>query len=71
MAGAAAVAQQGITVQSFPAGTVFSVRLNPLRDGATSDPASARSQMPEGKVPGARQLRFGRRRGNSAARLSK
>ena len=25
MAGAAAVAQQGITVQSFPAGTVFSV----------------------------------------------
>src|SRR5205085_8729289 len=27
MAGGAAVAQQGITVQSFPAGTVFSVRL--------------------------------------------
>jgi len=33
MAGAAAVAQQGITAQSFPAGTIFSVRLNPLRDG--------------------------------------
>jgi uncharacterized protein DUF6152 len=33
MAGAAAVAQQGITVTSFGAGTVFSVKLNPLRDG--------------------------------------
>ena len=34
MAGAAAVAQQGITAASFGAGTVFSVRLNPLRDGS-------------------------------------
>ena len=34
MAGAAAVAQQGITANSFGAGTVFSVRLNPLRDGS-------------------------------------
>jgi hypothetical protein len=33
MAGAAAVAQQGITATTFGAGTVFSVRLNPLRDG--------------------------------------
>src|SRR3954462_7135658 len=33
MAGAAAVAQQGITAQSFGAGTVFSVKMNPLRDG--------------------------------------
>jgi hypothetical protein len=33
MAGAAAVAQQGITASSFPAGTIFSVKLNPLRDG--------------------------------------
>lgn len=33
MAGAAAVAQQGITAASFPVGTVFSVKLNPLRDG--------------------------------------
>ena len=33
MAGAAAVAQQGITVAAFPAGTIFSVHLNPLRDG--------------------------------------
>ena len=33
MAGAAAVAQQGITPTSFPVGTVFSVHLNPLRDG--------------------------------------
>src|SRR5215470_2414427 len=34
MAGAAAVAQQGITATSFGAGTVFSVKLNPLRDGS-------------------------------------
>src|SRR5215468_4505680 len=34
MAGAAAVANQGITAQSFKAGTVFSVKLNPLRDGS-------------------------------------
>jgi hypothetical protein len=34
MAGAAAVAQQGITTSTFGAGTVFSVRMNPLRDGS-------------------------------------
>src|SRR5262245_14457084 len=34
MAGAAAVAQQGITATSFPQGTIFSVKLNPLRDGS-------------------------------------
>ena len=34
MAGAAAVAQQGITASSFPAGTIFSVKINPLRDGS-------------------------------------
>src|SRR4051812_28219371 len=34
MAGAAAVAQQGITTATFGAGTVFSVKLNPLRDGS-------------------------------------
>ena len=34
MAGAAAVAQQGITATAFGAGTVFSVKLNPLRDGS-------------------------------------
>jgi hypothetical protein len=33
MAGTAAVAQQGITGTTFGAGTVFSVKLNPLRDG--------------------------------------
>jgi hypothetical protein len=33
MAGAAAVAQQGITAKTFPAKTIFSVKLNPLRDG--------------------------------------
>lgn len=33
MAGAAAVAKQGITGTTFPQGTVFSVKVNPLRDG--------------------------------------
>src|ERR1700693_6576428 len=34
MAGAAAMAQQGITADTFPAGTIFSVKMNPLRDGS-------------------------------------
>ncbi|HEY1753841.1 MAG TPA: DUF6152 family protein [Bryobacteraceae bacterium] len=34
MAGAAAVAAQGITAASFPTGTIFSVKMNPLRDGS-------------------------------------
>ena len=34
MGGAAAMAQQGITAESFPANVVFSVKLNPLRDGS-------------------------------------
>jgi len=33
MAGAAAMASQGISVNTFPAGTIFSVHLHPLRDG--------------------------------------
>ena len=34
MMGAAAMAQQGITAASFPAGTIFSVKINPMRDGS-------------------------------------
>jgi hypothetical protein len=34
MAGAAAMAQQGITAATFPAGTIFSVKVNPMRDGS-------------------------------------
>lgn len=34
MAGAAAMAQQGVTAAAFPAGTIFSVKMNPLRDGS-------------------------------------
>jgi hypothetical protein len=33
MAGAAAMANQGISVSSFPYGTILSVSLHPLRDG--------------------------------------
>ena len=54
MAGAAAVAQQGITVQSFSAGTVFSVRMNPLRDGGNfGSRVGAIAKCPKGKLPDA------------------
>jgi hypothetical protein len=34
MAGAAAVAEQGITADSMKAGTIISVKVNPMRDGS-------------------------------------
>ena len=34
MMGAAAMAQQGISAETFPAGTIFSVKVNPMRDGS-------------------------------------
>src|SRR5262249_39850061 len=52
MAGAAAVAQQGITAQSFAAGTIFSVKLNPLRDSSNFGSrvgAIAKCPMKDGK----------------------
>jgi len=33
MGSAAAIARNGVTVQSFPVGTIFTVSLHPLRDG--------------------------------------
>ena len=52
MAGAAAVAAQGITVGAFPAGTIFSVRLNPLRDGSNfGSRVGAIAKCPKGAVP--------------------
>src|SRR5262245_4258295 len=54
MAGAAAVAQQGITVASFPPGTIFSVKLNPLRDGSNfGSRVGAIAKCPKDKVPAA------------------
>jgi hypothetical protein len=59
MAGAAAVAKQGITAEAFPVGTVFSVKVNPLRDGGhygskvgaiavcPVDPATKKPKLPE------------------------
>ncbi len=59
MAGAAAVAQQGISTSTFGVGTVFSVKLNPLRDGSNFgsrtgaiakcpiDPATNKPKLPE------------------------
>ena len=52
MAGAAAVAEEGISVSTFPAGTVFSVRLNPLRDGSNfGSRVGALAKCPKGKTP--------------------
>jgi hypothetical protein len=54
MAGAAAVAAQGITVANFPAGTIFSVKLNPLRDGSNfGSRVGALAKCPKDKVPAA------------------
>ena len=59
MAGTAAVAQQGITGTTFAPGTVFSVKVNPLRDGTNFgsrvsplakcpvDPATSKPKLPE------------------------
>jgi hypothetical protein len=52
MAGAAAVAEEGITAASFPAGTIFSVRLNPLRDGSNfGSRVGAVAKCPAAKAP--------------------
>ena len=54
MAGAAAVAQQGITAKSFAAGTIFSVKMNPLRDGNNfGSRVGAIAKCPSSKVPAA------------------
>ena len=54
MAGAAAIASQGITVASFPAGTIFSVKLNPLRDGSNfGSRAGTIVKCPKDKPPAA------------------
>ena len=59
MAGTAAVAAQGITGTTFGPGTVFSVRMNPLRDGSNfgsrvgalakcpTDPATNKPKLPD------------------------
>ena len=36
MAGTAQLERQGVTAQSFPVGTVISVKVNPLRDGGAA-----------------------------------
>jgi hypothetical protein len=52
MEGAAASAREGISISTFPRGTVFSVGLTPLRNG---EPGGARLgglfRCPEGKAP--------------------
>jgi hypothetical protein len=54
MQGAAAVAAQGITAASFPAGTIFSVKLNPLRDGSNfGSRTGAIAKCPANKTPAA------------------
>src|SRR4030081_3049546 len=54
MAGAAAVAAQGITADSFPVGTIFSVKVNPLRDGSNfGSRVGTIAKCPEKKPPAA------------------
>ena len=54
MAGSAAIAQQGITTGAFPAGTIFSVKLNPLRDGSNfGSRVGALAKCPKDKAPAA------------------
>jgi hypothetical protein len=59
MAGTAQLERQGITAQTYPAGTVISFRVNPLRDGTNfgarvgalakcpTDPATKKPKLPE------------------------
>ena len=59
MAGTAQLERQGISPKTFGAGTVFSVHLNPLRDGSNfgarvgalskcpTDPATSKPKIPE------------------------
>src|SRR5688572_22830305 len=52
MGGSAAMAREGITVNSFARGTVFSVGLSPLRDGQRAGARVAGLfQCPQGKPP--------------------
>ena len=54
MGGSAAMAREGITVNSFARGTVFSVGLSPLRDGQRAGARVAGLfQCPKGKPPAA------------------
>jgi hypothetical protein len=54
MAGAAAVAEQGITADSMKTGTIISVKVNPMRDGSnfgSKAGASALAVCPWAKPP--------------------
>jgi hypothetical protein len=54
MGGSAAMAREGITVASFPRGTVFSVGLAPLRNGQRGGArVDALIECPKGKPPAA------------------
>ena len=59
MAGTAQLERQGVTAQTYPVGTVISVKVNPLRDGSNfgartsalarcpMDPATNKPKLPE------------------------
>jgi len=56
MGGSAQMAREGVTVASFPPGTIFSVGLHPLRDGqpaGTRGPNGAMYKCPERTPPAA------------------
>ncbi|MEQ1730863.1 MAG: DUF6152 family protein [Vicinamibacterales bacterium] len=52
MGGAAAEAARGVSVTTFAPGTIFSAKLNPLRDGNSfGSKVGALAKCPKGKVP--------------------
>jgi hypothetical protein len=56
MAGSAQMAKEGVSVSSFPPGTIFSVGMHPLRDGqpaGTRGPNGAIYKCPERTPPAA------------------
>ena len=56
LAGAAAMAEQGISGETFPPGTIFSIKVNPMRDGSNFGSragGSAIAKCPWKKPPGA------------------
>src|SRR5215471_18317882 len=56
MGGSAQMAREGVTVDAFPPGTIFSVGLHPLRDGqpaGTRGPNGAMYRCPEKHPPAA------------------
>ena len=70
MGGSAAMAREGISVNSFPRGTVFSVGLVPLRSGQRGGArVEGLFECPKGKPPAARSTATRSREQSSTVRV--